>query len=55
MQCSVADSLLCVPVSGNRRAVLPTCVKLAVMLLTKRTYTCLGGGLAAKSVQATAL
>ena len=28
---------------------LPTCAKLADMLLTKRTYTCLGGGLTAKS------
>lgn len=28
---------------------LPTCAKLADMLLMKRTYTCLGGGLTAKS------
>lgn len=31
----------------------PTCAKLADMLLTKRTYTCLGG-LAAKSARALA-
>ena len=30
--------------------VLPTCAKLADMLLTKRTYTCLGG-LTAKSAR----
>lgn len=30
----------------------PTCAKLADMLLTKRTYTYLGGGLSAKSARA---
>ena len=29
----------------------PSCAKLADMLLTKRTYTCLGGGLTAKSAR----
>lgn len=31
--------------------VLPTCAKLADMLLMKRTYTYLGGGLTAKSAR----
>lgn len=30
----------------------PSCAKLADMLLTKRTYTYLGGGLSAKSARA---
>lgn len=34
--------------------VSPTCAKLADMLLTKRTYTCLGGGITAKSARALA-